>query len=234
MTQSFEHSSAVEPIRIYFHRVRAIIFSPRSFFHKMPISGGASGPLAFALVTHWLATAVAHFWKGLIGEQALSVWGKLLGLFNQDKSIDSIGRLPWFHHSRDIVMDWFWHAGPIVIDPFLTLGKIILMSMVIFMGARVVVPARAETSGKVTYESVLRILCYTVAADLIAVVPFVGSPLTWLFRLILMVVGMSEIYRIGTGRALVIALFPILIIAGMLSVAMLGSAALVIQMLMGS
>ena len=239
MTQSFEHSAGfaaiAEPIRNYSHRLRQILCSPREFFRHMSTTGGVSGPLTFALVTHWIATSIDHSWRGLIGEKALPLWARLLRFFNHsESSIDSLGRLPWFHHSRDVVIDWFWQAGPVVIDPFLTLGKLILMSLVIFIGARVAVPARSEMITKVTYESTLRVLCYAMAADLILAVPLVGSPLNWIFKCGLTVLGFFEVYRIGVARALVIALFPYLIMIGIISVGLLGSAALLIRLFIGS
>ena len=33
----------------------------------MPVKGGVSGPLAFALITHWMGAAAAFVWRLFIG-----------------------------------------------------------------------------------------------------------------------------------------------------------------------
>src|SRR4051794_33591226 len=55
----------VNPIRAYFLRVWQILTEPTAFFKTMPTTGGVSGPLAFALITHWLGSAVGFFWRAI-------------------------------------------------------------------------------------------------------------------------------------------------------------------------
>src|SRR5690348_8197880 len=51
----------------YIKTVRAILFTPTAFFRQMPLSGGLSRPLAFALATHWIASLFSYFWSVVAG-----------------------------------------------------------------------------------------------------------------------------------------------------------------------
>ena len=52
--------SASNLVTDYLARLRQILLEPTRFFREMPIDGGLSGPLAFALVTPVLWFAVAR------------------------------------------------------------------------------------------------------------------------------------------------------------------------------
>src|SRR5579859_4135627 len=57
----------MHPFRAYFGTLWEITIHPSRFFSKMPLTGGTAGPLAFALITHWLGSALAFLWKLAIG-----------------------------------------------------------------------------------------------------------------------------------------------------------------------
>ena len=197
----------------------------------MPTRGGISRPLTYALVVHWLSILVEHFWTGIVGKDVLPLWNKVLGLVSgPDHSIESLGRLPWFHHSKDMVLAWFWKAGPVIVDPFMTLLKLLLFSMIIFMGARMILTDRSTNGKEVTFESILRILCYSTAGALVSVVPWVGAPLSNLARLILAVIGIMSVYGANLPRAAVVAFFPYLLFVGTFALGVLGSLTLLYRM----
>jgi hypothetical protein len=133
---------------------------------------------------------------------------------------------------RDQALYWLWGAGTVVIDPFLTLAGIIFTTFFVYLGARLLVdslPERQTTAtepfamsprqgespsagGPVTYESALRIVCYATAPTLLAGIPLVGGVIASLASTLVAIIGAQEIYRTSLPRAIMIALFPRLLL----------------------
>jgi len=85
----------------------------------MPVSGGLARPLAFALVTHWLGSALSFLWR--LGA-ARSVWE----YFQEEVPLPS--------YVKEKFVGWFFGVGSIIIDPFLTLISIFFTSFFCLSG----------------------------------------------------------------------------------------------------
>lgn len=62
--------------------------------------------------------------------------------------------------------------------------------------------------------STARVLCYASGPALLAVVPVLGSLAAGVWGLVLQVVGIREVHRTSTGRAVVVALGPLFLLLG--------------------
>jgi len=205
----------LDPIRRYFHDLWQVITRPTLFFRRMPVSGGVSGPLAFALITHWLGSAMEYLWKLGIGGVASEYLGSLFRMATDVAEVDSPGRTARLMEVRDQVLHWIWGAGSVIADPFLTMVSILFTTMFVFVGARILVtPGKQGASQEVTFESALRIVCFGMSPSILAVIPLVGPVIASIFVAIVTIVGTREVYRISTSRAVVVALFPKLLLVG--------------------
>jgi len=187
-------------IQAYFLTLRKILTSPSDFFRNMSVTGGLSEPLAFALVTHWIGTSISFIWKLL---------------FKSEGAFYSNSWSSWtaLSHADYRAFSWYFGMGTALLDPFITLLLIFVSSFLIFIAARLFVsPARAGSLNEVTYESANRIVCFSLAASIFLVIPFVGKPIAAIYLIILSVIGSREVYRVSTLRAAIIALFPNLLI----------------------
>lgn len=214
-------------IQEYFRKLWTIHTRPAEFFRNLPLEGGTGGPLAFALVTHWLGKSIGYLWTLAIGEAA-SVWlQRVADLMNRTgagrntdaeveimrRSSEWIWSAPWERMSK-----WFWSAGAVITDPFFTLVSILFTSFFIWVGARIfVTPSHTEGAPRqITWESTVRLVCYGMSPMILASIPFVGWGLASLITLIVTVVGAREVYKIQTGRAIAVVLFPKFLLVGML------------------
>jgi len=216
-----EGRSARQIIRQYFADLWTIITRPTEFFQRMPIRGGVGGPLAFALITHWLGESGNFVWRNILGGQfgeTLSQGFSIMsGMFGDVADIDSASRQARVGEIRDHVLHWFWGAGTVIIDPFKTLVMILIISCLVYLGVRILVIAgRNGAPRELTYETALRIVCFGMSPAIFAALPFFGTALSWFLTLVVTTIGAREVYRIGTGRALLIALFPNLIFIGIM------------------
>lgn len=210
-----ETSGAGGLVTGYFRKVWRIHVSPVAFFSELPLRGGLAGPLAFALVTHWLGSSMAFVWRTLLGGELSDFFGKMSGLLGeiaQVPDVDSPGRVAGWgtvQEAQDWFTRWFWGAGSVIVDPFWTLASVLFVSLLIYTGARILVtPGKDGSPREITYESAVRLVCYGMAPSLLAGVPLVGRGIAFLYTAFVTVAGARAIYRVGTLRAIAIALFP--------------------------
>ncbi len=205
----------------YFQKIRFILFNPTLFYRQLPRTGGLSGPLAFALTTHWVGAALSYLWR-LTTPSSPFGFQRIFEGWRTYPTIDQPGRnVPWNQFGSHL-MDYFFGVTSVITDPFVTLFSLLFSALFIFIGARLLVPSGKEgTLSEVTYESAIRILCYGTAPALFAAVPFFGHGIAWFYSWYVTLIGVKEVYRVSTGNAIVITLFPNLLLLGILMVGLM-------------
>lgn len=185
----------------------------------MPISGGLTRPLTFALATHWIGAFGAYIRSLLLGTDSLvqNWWRTQM----ENVEVDTMDEYSWMADNlNQWSKDFFWSAGSVVLDPFKTLLVLLATSFFVFLGARILVtPGRDGAPLEIRYESAARILAYASAASVFLALPFGGEFVAWIGTLILSMIGAREAYKVDTGRALVIALFPKILVFGAIGLA---------------
>ena len=209
------------PIRRYFFDLWQIITRPTRFFSRMPVTGGVSGPLAFALITSWLGSSMEFLWRSVIGGQLYNQFGGglrgLMKMAGDVADVDSPGKSQLILEARDRVVHWVWGAGSIILDPFLTLTSILFTSFFVYIGARILVsPGKNGAPAKITFESALRIICFGMSPAILAAIPFAGSFVSKICVVIVTVIGGREVYKVSTSRSTVVVLFPKLLFFGII------------------
>jgi hypothetical protein len=207
----------MNPISSYFLKIRAILLHPALFFREMPHLGGVSGPLGFALTSHWMGAALSYLWRAAFSPLRLVSMQDLFERYGTSPSIDLPGRNSLWSQFGPLVTEWFFGMASVITDPFITLVSILSSALFIFIGARLLVPAGQNgVLNEVSYESAVRILCYSMAPALLAGVPIFGSGVAWVYTWVVLVIGVKEVYRVSTGHAILITLFPKLLILGII------------------
>ncbi len=230
---AFERSQAWAWMDRFFRDLWNIITRPTAFFARMPREGGITGPLVFALITHWLGAAIEFLWQSATGGAMLRVFNDLFQVAGEVADVDHPGRAALLLQARDRLAHWIWGTGAVLLDPFLTMASILFTSWMVFVGARLLVtPGRAGAPDRIRFETALRIVCYGMSPAILAAVPFIGLVISKICVVIVTVIGAREVYRTGTARATAIALFPKLLFLAILLSGFLLFAVLVIQGLM--
>lgn len=209
----------------YIKTTRLLLTEPSRFFRALPEKSGSAAALLYALLTHWLGTAVQFLWITWIGGQFTpwfkSTWGRLTSLA-QDlggnlEEIDSLGR----HAHQALVPfqerlgSWVFSAGPVLLDPITEIFSILFVSALVWVGARLLVsPGKNGAPMEVRFEAALQIVCYASGASILNVLPAVGPGLAALFGAVLAIIGAREVWKVSTARAIVIGLFPKLLLLG--------------------
>ena len=69
------------------------------------------------------------------------------------------------------------------------------------------------------YKTTFRAVCYSYSAQLFNIVPFIGSLIGFIYMIILFILGIREGHGIGTGKAVLAVLLPVIVIFGLIIVA---------------
>lgn len=210
--------AASQIVQNYFRDIWLILTQPSHFFKKMPLTGGISRPLAFALVTHWLGSALSFLWKLYLFGSLMKFAQPFLPIMGDVLDIHYPGKGQNFLMARDRFVQWFTSAGPVLIDPFLTLASILLTSFFVFIGAKILANSSKQSGVQVTYESAVRLICFGITPAILAALPLFGTFVSYVYIIFVTTIGAKEIYRVSTGRGLVIALFPKLLFLGTIGV----------------
>ncbi len=217
-------------IRDYLHTSRQLLTSPSAFFRGLDPEAGVIRPMLYALITHWIGTAIQFVWISWAGLQILpwlkDQFGKLFSAASDIggdlDQIDSLGR----HAQQTLIpfqekfSGWALGVAPVLIDPFTYVLSLLFLTSIVWMGARLLVtPTKNGAPDEIRFESALQILCYASAASLLNFLPLIGTGLDAFFGAILAIIGVREVWKTSTFKAIVIALFPkILFVGAILSV----------------
>ena len=79
------------------------------------------------------------------------------------------------------------------------------------------------------YKTTFRAVCYSYSALLFNVIPFIGSVIGFIYRIILFILGVREGHGIRTGKAVLAVLLPVIVIFVLIVVA-----AVLVMMFIGS
>jgi hypothetical protein len=166
---------------------KQLLMTPTDFFKAMPVTGGMGAPLLYAVIVGTMAT-----WVGLLYQ---AVQTALLG--------GGAFRLPsWVAALQGTaVLGIVAVMAPllVVIGVFIGAG-ISHVILLLFGGAR---------RG---FEATFRVMAYSVAPGILAIVPFCGGVVGGVWRLVLQIIGLAEAHGISKGLAAVAVLLPILLV----------------------
>ncbi len=202
----------------YLLTFKKIIFNPILFFKTLPKEGSCTHPLAFALITHWIGAALSflmrNFWGSFMKINLSEILKFSQKTFDLD-DIDQVGHQALVQNFQDKLERWIWGMGSVLLDPFMTLVGIFFMSLLVYFGARILIPEHTR------FESALKIVCYSIVPAVFAFLPGASILIFLVWIPVLVILGTREVYQITTNRAILISLFPNLLLLGIIFLVMI-------------
>ncbi len=179
-----------------FKTVRDVLFSPSAFFKKMPVTGGLTDPLLFAMII------------GTVGLLFLSVWDLLLHDSMQNLMTPEMRNAAGRGISHGV-------ASPLgtALMPFLLILWLFVVSGMLHLFLMIAGGAKAG------FEATFRVVSYSVSPFLFMVIPYCGMPIMVLWVLTLAMIGLRDAHETTGGKATVAVLFPLLFCCGMMVLA---------------
>jgi len=160
------------------------VFRPTEFFRKMPIRGGSSKALVYALIFQMMGQAFSIFWQKWFIQTYHDTINEIFPAF-QDFFNTSV--------EDQLIM------APLLALLILILGTVIYHVSLLLVG-----------SGRNGFEGTFRVVAYSQGTMVMNVVPLFGGVLAWIWGLVLMANGFSEVNHISTRRAVVVILLPLI------------------------
>lgn len=105
--------------------------------------------------------------------------------------------LPAGPEASEALPAWWRPEVRFFLAPFVALTGLVLTTLVYHVGAVVLAPERRGPG------ATARVVCYSAGPSVLAALPILGSVVAGVWTLVLQVVGLREVHRTTTGRALV-------------------------------
>lgn len=205
--------------RAFFRDLGDVLARPVQFYRRMPVSGGLSGPLAFALLASWSGEIAAYGWHLAFTPRLSSQFARLFETLTDLMEVQNPGAGRELTSVRDTLIEWVWGMGGVMIAPFQTLLALLFTSAFVWIGARLLItPGRDGAPREISFEACARIVAYACATGVFLALPIFGSMISIIYGWILTILGVREVFHTGTGRAIVVGLFPKLLMLAILGV----------------
>jgi len=173
-------------IGAFLKTAREALFSPTRFFKKVATGEGYWTPLIYGIITGIIGRFADFFWVWLVVSPFLPP------------------------PIRNFLAISYTVALIIIIFsmPLWVAFSILLWSGVTHLCLMIV---RGSKKG---FEGTFRAISYSYSARLFHIVPFIGSTIGFVYRIVLAIIGVREAHGITTGRALIAVLLPLIVVVG--------------------
>ncbi len=170
--------------RAIFQTIKDVMLSPDTFFNSTFMDGYKES-LAFGLLIGSLGSMIGFFWQFLIFSGGISLAIQPL-----------IGKLT-------IGMIFLLL---IAFVPIFIIFKILFTSLFIHILLRLV------RSGENGYEATFRVISYSQAAQIIGLIPFIGSIVSFIWIFIIQIVGLREVHQTSYLKIIIAFMIPVFIL----------------------
>lgn len=160
---------------------RMVLFSPGTFFRGLAYEGGKREPFAFGLMAGSIGGMMGFFWQSIFPGGLLALGG---GLF--------------FHYTPGLMPLIVLAMIPVLVAAGLFVYSGILHLLLLLV-----------RGGKNGFEATFRVICYSQAAQVWAVIPFVGGWIGGIWQLAVQITGLKEIHETSSLRVVLAFLIPL-------------------------
>jgi hypothetical protein len=168
-----------------YQTLKAVLFSPEKLFRTLTYKGGIKEPLAFGLLVACLGAMIGFFWEFLI------LSGGLLSL-----AYPLFGQL-----TAALIFLLVIVIIPVLVTFVMFIYSGILHLLLCILGA-----------GQNGFEATFRVVSYSQAAQVWALIPFLGGPIAGIWQLIVQIIGLREIHETSYLRVIIAFMIPVALI----------------------
>jgi len=164
---------------------------PRQAFERVGVTSAIMRPLGFAVLVGWPGILASTLWD-LALRQQMEAW------------------MPWASDPR-------WERSPVMEIGFALAAPCWLPVLLLLAGALQHLFLWMVGGAKRGFTQTFRVLCYAQVSSLLGLLPLCGSLLALVWHVVLIVIGLSAVHRVTTGRAVFAVVLPALLCCGCLA-----------------
>jgi hypothetical protein len=166
------------------------VFYPERFFSRLPYRGGLGNPLLYAIIVGWIGIGINQlygiFWTG--------AWGGFLSQFAEVEDIlYQTGIQSIFSFFQILITPIF-----IIIGLFIISGIYHLIFLIFGWSNR-------------DFEATFRALAYAESATIFMIVPFCGGMITFVWSIVLAIIGLKHMQKTTGGKAAFVYFLPLIV-----------------------
>jgi hypothetical protein len=180
-----------------FRTTKDALFTPADFFKRMPVSGGLTDPLLYALIIAMAGLMVHYLWDMLLYNSMPEFLGSEIRTVAGHSVVERL-RSPY----------------AAVILPFLLIFWLFVVSGALHLFLHLV---RGALAG---FEATFRVIAYGVSPFIFLMIPFCGMPIAGFWMMTIAIIGLKQAHGTTGGKAAFAVLFPFLFCCGLLIAAM--------------
>jgi hypothetical protein len=164
------------------------LFHPSRFFRKMPVTGGLTGPMLYAMIVSMTGIMASYGWQILVPDA-----------FHRFLPHDLKGAA-----GVDIAHG-IGLAVLAMIMPFLIILILFLWSGILHLLLQLV---KGAGNG---FEATFRAAAYSYGANAFLVVPMCGGVIASIWGIVMVIIGLKEAHGTTGGKALFAVIFPLIL-----------------------
>jgi hypothetical protein len=178
-----------------FKNLNEALFRPSEFFRKMPVTGGLTDPLLYALIIGMAGLMFSVIWQ-------ISLKGAMQDML---PGMQAAGSHPIFQGIGMAILAF--------LSPFLIIIGLFIAAGILHVFLMMVKGARNN------YEATFRVVAYSYSVNIFFVVPFCGGLLAAVWAIVLYIIGLREAHEISGGKAAFAVFFPVIVCCGLIMIA---------------
>lgn len=185
---AWEHRSEKGFVNAVVETVRDVLFEPSRTFSAMPPAGGLGAPLFYFVL--------------------LGTLGGLAGIFYQNvlHAISPGTGTPEQQAIATMMASTMVVGGTIMLLPLMLAAAAFISAGLLHLGLMLIGGAKKP------FEATFRVACYAGGSTaVLQLLPVFGAILAWIWNLVLVVIGLSQVHGISRGRACIAVLLPSLV-----------------------
>ena len=167
------------------------LFRPSEFFKKMPVTGGLTDPLLYALIVGMVGMMFSYFWQ-VVTQGAMQNMMPGMPYGSGQDMLQGVG----------LALLAFFSPFLIIIGLFVTAG-ILHLCLMLVKGART------------GFETTFRVVSYGYSAYVFLIVPFCGNLLAGVWAIVLYIIGLREAHETTGGKAAFAVFLPVIVCCGL-------------------
>ena len=187
---------SLSPFSSYFRICRKILLDPGYFFreefHRLKLSSA----LALGLASAWISMVVLFFFSTL---SSLAIERIFRGWVEDFMEFADFGTT-----ASEAARAFLVQAGFLVVYPFFLLWYLSGFAAVLLLFSKVFIQDQSQLS----YQNCLKILGLSLCSSWFVLIPIFGELIAFVAFLILLVVGIREVFWVSTQRAALIVFAP--------------------------
>ena len=193
LTVPFE-DSAKDFFQGFFETIKLVLFQPTEFFRNYKLDGSMGRPILFAVIIGWVTALISMFWESLISRSIFTILTEYL---------PDVEGVDW---SKFAATEGRWDY--IIAMIFVPVG--IIIGLFIMAGLYHVFLLLVKGANK-NFETTFNVVAYSAASSIAEIIPFCGGLISWIYGLVLAIIGLNEAHKTDSWKATFAVLAPLIL-----------------------